>query len=594
MYLKNLYIKNLGPIDELNLEFPFFDDDSPKPIVFVGHNGSGKTVVLSSIVDALQEIQYKADVRDVQIAGVTGHKYFRPLGARNLKTDKPYYLSALKFTNNTDSIVYIDKYGTISKSDFDSETKNIFNITWPNKTAINAFKVIDAPNVENMYDIFDKGAYFYFPAYRYEEPFWKNNDIQNKSTGTFFHQLEKPIELVSVLSENLIWLNDVVADQDLVYASINSFLVNILEKENIFLGRFDRSKAGMNRITIAREDHTPYLPLLSNLSLGELTLFNLVLTIFRYTDIGRDRRDISEKNLNDKLREVKGIVVIDEIENHLHSKLIVNLLPKIIKSFPSIQFILTSHSPLFLLGMENIFGENNFKIMNLPSGTEISPEDFSEFQEIFTTISKTNTFQKIIKESPKPVIITEGKTDPKILEEAWKHLYPNKEIPYAFYGLTDDNGKASGAKALMDLIHKIPNLGKKVLALFDYDNEGFGQWNGLKKKGFLPRAILNETVLVRENNIYASYLPVPSSKTIYKERLLFEIENYFPDSKIVACSEEDFYCLKSDSSHQGQRVLKFLKNQKNTFAENTIKSFSDTDFSEFDLLFRHLEQCFKP
>jgi len=47
MYLKHIGIKNIGPVDELSVILPFHPDGHPKPILFVGEKGTGKTVLLS-------------------------------------------------------------------------------------------------------------------------------------------------------------------------------------------------------------------------------------------------------------------------------------------------------------------------------------------------------------------------------------------------------------------------------------------------------------------------------------------------------------------------------------------------------------------
>ena len=52
MYAKRVQIINYGPIGELDIEFPF-DGDVPKPVVLVGANGSGKSILLSHIVNGL-------------------------------------------------------------------------------------------------------------------------------------------------------------------------------------------------------------------------------------------------------------------------------------------------------------------------------------------------------------------------------------------------------------------------------------------------------------------------------------------------------------------------------------------------------------
>lgn len=50
----------------------------------------------------------------------------------------------------------------------------------------------------------------------------------------------------------------------------------------------------------------------------------------------------------DNLKEVKGVVIIDEIEQHLHPKLQSEILPSLKDNFPHVQFIVATHSPLVL------------------------------------------------------------------------------------------------------------------------------------------------------------------------------------------------------------------------------------------------------
>lgn len=49
-----------------------------------------------------------------------------------------------------------------------------------------------------------------------------------------------------------------------------------------------------------------------------------------------------------------GIVLIDEIETHLHLELQKNIIPLLTTIFPNIQFIMTSHSPFILNSLENV------------------------------------------------------------------------------------------------------------------------------------------------------------------------------------------------------------------------------------------------
>ncbi len=51
--------------------------------------------------------------------------------------------------------------------------------------------------------------------------------------------------------------------------------------------------------------------------------------------------------------EVSGIVLIDEIETHLHIKLQKAILPFLTDFFPNIQFIVTTHSPFVLTSLND-------------------------------------------------------------------------------------------------------------------------------------------------------------------------------------------------------------------------------------------------
>lgn len=59
------------------------------------------------------------------------------------------------------------------------------------------------------------------------------------------------------------------------------------------------------------------------------------------------------ENTEAKSFDCEGIVLIDEVENHLHVELQKNILPLLTTFFPNIQFIVTTHSPFVLQSIEN-------------------------------------------------------------------------------------------------------------------------------------------------------------------------------------------------------------------------------------------------
>ena len=51
--------------------------------------------------------------------------------------------------------------------------------------------------------------------------------------------------------------------------------------------------------------------------------------------------------------DMEGVVLIDEIETHLHLELQKKILPVLTELFPNIQFIVTTHSPFILSSLDN-------------------------------------------------------------------------------------------------------------------------------------------------------------------------------------------------------------------------------------------------
>ena len=105
---------------------------------------------------------------------------------------------------------------------------------------------------------------------------------------------------------------------------------------------------------------------LSNLSEGQRIVASLV------TDLCI-RISLLNPHLNGNARELtSGVVLIDEIDLHLHPKWQKTIVPNLAELFPKIQFILTSHSPFIIQSLE---GVNGAKIINLDN--EDRPDDYS-------------------------------------------------------------------------------------------------------------------------------------------------------------------------------------------------------------------------
>lgn len=53
MYLKHMIYENIGPIDRIDIKPSFDEKNEPIPMIIVGENGTGKSILLSNIVQFL-------------------------------------------------------------------------------------------------------------------------------------------------------------------------------------------------------------------------------------------------------------------------------------------------------------------------------------------------------------------------------------------------------------------------------------------------------------------------------------------------------------------------------------------------------------
>jgi predicted ATP-binding protein involved in virulence len=94
----------------------------------------------------------------------------------------------------------------------------------------------------------------------------------------------------------------------------------------------------------------------NQLSSGEKSLLMLVSNLAY-------RMALLNPNAKNPLKEGQGIVLIDEIDLHLHPRWQYQILPKLIKMFPNIQFIVSTHSMLVVSNISDQQGQI-YKIEN--------------------------------------------------------------------------------------------------------------------------------------------------------------------------------------------------------------------------------------
>ena len=187
--------------------------------------------------------------------------------------------------------------------------------------------------------------------------------------------------------------------------------------------------------------------------------------------------------------DIRGIVLVDEIDLHLHAFHQYEVLPKLFRMFPGVQFIVTTHSPLLVLGMRREFSKDQFSLYRVPEGLQISPEEFTEFEHAYSAFRRSNAYEnemrELIRRIAKPVIVVEGKTDKSYIERAARVLGETELIDQVEIM---DGGGAPKLNTLWNHLTKLPSgmLHKRVLILFDCEQDKPRADEGFVSRRTLP------------------------------------------------------------------------------------------------------------
>ena len=130
---------------------------------------------------------------------------------------------------------------------------------------------------------------------------------------------------------------------------------NNMEVASLELGIHNRTE--VNIVTPDRERYA-----FSVLSAGYKRLFYIAL-------------DLAYRSFllsNGTSTDITGVAIIDEIDLHLHPELEQTVLERLTKTFPNIQFIVSTHSPLVLTDIDTVTGRN--KVMRMTPACD-APEE---------------------------------------------------------------------------------------------------------------------------------------------------------------------------------------------------------------------------
>jgi predicted ATP-binding protein involved in virulence len=351
-------------INELSIEgFRGFKDKvefklDPQVNVFLGVNGAGKTTVLDALGGVLDKVlqlsieeEFEVDIKKVIIdenlsfsqfdINTTKIEAFISAKAYGKPNDINYNLNINRegnfFSRSNDESIFLDT----PYSEF------ILYINNNKKAQYNANKKGTIKSlVQRFYEesIGSKDDYFkLFSEWFIHEAQFENQTKINKKDFNFKNPI---LESFRTILEEFIETIDGGKNYKIY--------LDFIEEKNVPLDFSIRSR---KEVLFVKKGHNKFR--FDKLSEGEKSILLLIGEIIRHIIF------FSNKESYQDIINTPGIILIDEIEQHLHPKWQRNIIPALTKVFPNIQWFITTHSPQVLsnLKRENIHLIEDFKVV---------------------------------------------------------------------------------------------------------------------------------------------------------------------------------------------------------------------------------------
>lgn len=313
MRIYSLHIKNIGPFKEAEVEFATVADlaSGEQPITIItGMNGAGKSIVIDSIRAILScQVLERNIVADDKNFCVDVSLEYDGTGLKHLSASKL-------------------QYGRFQFADY-----------------------------KNLHRLFSQGYSMPEKVYGWVADYWSSK----LPTDSFQIKNMVSIEHSNVLKDSMLGKKSNVALTNFI-CQVDYLRSSEMPKEKV-LGEslYSTVKSIINEcldngefLYVRRTDSTPIVRQngielsLEKLSSGNIFLIeHLVMLLCKmYSVCVLNEMDPAD------ITRIPGLLLIDEIENHLHPKWQKKILGIIRRTFPNLQIILTTHSPFVVSSVE--------------------------------------------------------------------------------------------------------------------------------------------------------------------------------------------------------------------------------------------------
>lgn len=336
-FIKNIHINKLFHLE--NIDIPIANEKYPH-LIITGKNGSGKTVLLNAVAEFLT-ITIK-DIRGLLFED----KYVEEL--MNTITQRDVY----ELDNQRDYLIK-EKNRILEKVNVgfigDTYKKNIVDKYKNDDFVIIMYTAYRKPEMVEPQNPTK-------PQYNYN----KKWNVKDTTTNQFLNFLSD-LKIQEALARNERQIDD--ADRiNAWFVDFEKLLQQIFQDDNLKL-EFNYKDYSFKICTEGKKFK------FTELSDGFAAALDIVADLIL---------KMQDKDSLTRAYEKEGIVLIDEIETHLHLGLQKIIMPLLTQVFPNIQFIVTTHSPFVLSSMPNAVAYDLEHREVLDDLTEYSYESLAE------------------------------------------------------------------------------------------------------------------------------------------------------------------------------------------------------------------------
>lgn len=399
IFITNLIIQKVRHLKDISIEL---STEKLKHLILTGKNGSGKTSVLDALAGYL--------------SNVFMDEYFEDKEVR-LNNAINELERAIKEGKNEAEIIKLKDRVCKNRESLE-KSRNGLNVQFNNKSG-------------SIFALKEKYHYI-FAYYRADRIFQteKPKHVEKVQLKDFYGMQEFPRnEFVKYLLD--LKMTEALARNDKKegkadeiqtwFEKLKELLRQIFDDETVELS-FDVDTFEFHILQRGKEPFD-----FNTLSSGYQAVFDIVL------DIIMRMQKQTKRSFDFNL---PGIVLIDEIETHLHLELQKNIMPMLTTIFPNIQFIVTSHSPFILNSIEDavIYDlENNLLVNN---GLGNVPYD--GIVEGYFGADKLSQTLKDKFDSYKMLVRKEKLSDDELVEIAELELYLDEIPDYLAIGIATE------------------------------------------------------------------------------------------------------------------------------------------------------------